>query len=154
VPAIEKLGAGKPGKLNVLVESLEEVKSEADAKGVIEKAGKSDNVDWVVWSAGELFSELSSEISRAVRMNCTSFLYSQRTAPSNIPKLTTLRRRRPRRSLPHPRHRPRRRYRLHPRQHRQPLNHKVHNRLLHRLPPQPPLLVDRRRLGVLSQRQQ
>jgi len=52
VATIEKLGTGKPGKLNVLVESLEEVKSEADAKGVIEKAGKSEQVDWVVWSAG------------------------------------------------------------------------------------------------------
>ena len=38
------------GKLNVLVDSLEEVKSEGDAKGVIEKAG---GVDWVVWSAGK-----------------------------------------------------------------------------------------------------
>jgi len=52
VSAIEKLGVGKLGKLNVLVESLEEVKSEADAKRVIEKAGESENVDWVVWSAG------------------------------------------------------------------------------------------------------
>ncbi|KAF2815418.1 uncharacterized protein BDZ99DRAFT_459289 [Mytilinidion resinicola] len=52
VSAIEKLGAGKPGKLSVLVDSIEEVKSEADAKGVIEKAGTNEQIDWVVWSAG------------------------------------------------------------------------------------------------------
>ncbi|KAF2750503.1 hypothetical protein M011DRAFT_465252 [Sporormia fimetaria CBS 119925] len=47
--AIEKLGDGKPGKLSVLVESVEEVKSESDARKVLEKV---EGVDWVVWCAG------------------------------------------------------------------------------------------------------
>ncbi|KAF2143883.1 uncharacterized protein K452DRAFT_247382 [Aplosporella prunicola CBS 121167] len=46
--AIEKLGEGQPGKLNVLVRSLEAVRSESDAKSVLEEVQPS----WVVWSAG------------------------------------------------------------------------------------------------------
>ncbi|KAF2083189.1 NAD(P)-binding protein [Saccharata proteae CBS 121410] len=45
---IEKLGAGQPGKLNVLVRSLDDVKSEADAKSILDEVKPS----WVVWSAG------------------------------------------------------------------------------------------------------
>ena len=46
----EILEAGKagPGKIDVLVHSLEDVKSEEDAKGVLERV----KPDWVVWSAG------------------------------------------------------------------------------------------------------
>ncbi|KAI4628391.1 hypothetical protein J4E80_002529 [Alternaria sp. BMP 0032] len=47
-PTIEKLGQGQPGKLDVLVYSVADVKSEADAKGILERV----NPDWVVWSAG------------------------------------------------------------------------------------------------------
>lgn len=57
VPVIEKLGpksGGGPdekvGKLTALVRSLEEVKSEGDAKRVL---GEVTGVDYVVWSAGE-----------------------------------------------------------------------------------------------------
>lgn len=44
------LEAGKngPGKVDVLVESLEEVKSDSDAASVLEKT----KPDYVVWSAG------------------------------------------------------------------------------------------------------
>jgi dTDP-4-dehydrorhamnose reductase len=44
------LEAGKagPGKVDVLVESIEDVKSEDDAKRILEKV----RPDWVVWSAG------------------------------------------------------------------------------------------------------
>lgn len=45
---IEKLGQGQPGKLDVLVRSVEDVKSEKEAKGIVEEVG----ADWVVWSAG------------------------------------------------------------------------------------------------------
>ncbi|KAF2180028.1 hypothetical protein K469DRAFT_753552 [Zopfia rhizophila CBS 207.26] len=45
---IEKLGQGQPGKLNVLVSSVEGVKSEGDAQEILEQA----KPDWVVWSAG------------------------------------------------------------------------------------------------------
>ncbi|EON60833.1 hypothetical protein W97_00042 [Coniosporium apollinis CBS 100218] len=45
---ILKLGADQPGKLDVLVRSLEEVKSEDEAKDVIDQV----KPDWVIWSAG------------------------------------------------------------------------------------------------------
>ncbi|RMZ72555.1 nad dependent epimerase dehydratase [Pyrenophora seminiperda CCB06] len=47
-PAIEKLGQGQPGKLSVLVRSVSDVKSEADAQGILQEV----RPDWVVWSAG------------------------------------------------------------------------------------------------------
>ncbi|KAF2121125.1 hypothetical protein BDV96DRAFT_484289 [Lophiotrema nucula] len=45
---IEKLGKGQPGKLDVLVASVEDVKSEGDAQKILEQV----KPDWVVWSAG------------------------------------------------------------------------------------------------------
>ena len=45
---IEKLGQGQPGKLDVLVSSVEDVKSESDAKSILDEV----KPDWVVWSAG------------------------------------------------------------------------------------------------------
>lgn len=47
-PTIEKLGQGQPGKLSVLVSSVADVKSENDAKGILDQV----KPDWVVWSAG------------------------------------------------------------------------------------------------------
>lgn len=44
-------GPGHGGRLAVLVRSVEDVKTEADAKAVIDEAG---GVDTVVWSAGSL----------------------------------------------------------------------------------------------------
>jgi dTDP-4-dehydrorhamnose reductase len=49
-PTIEKLGKGQPGKLNVLISSVEDVKSEGDAKKILDQV----KPDWVVWSAGKL----------------------------------------------------------------------------------------------------
>lgn len=46
---IEKLGSGQPGKLNVLVSSVGDVKSEGDAQKILEQV----KPDWVVWSAGK-----------------------------------------------------------------------------------------------------
>jgi hypothetical protein len=48
------LEAGKngPGKLDVLVESIEDVKSDDDAKKILDKV----KPDWVIWSAGMLTS--------------------------------------------------------------------------------------------------
>ncbi|KAK4139699.1 uncharacterized protein C8A04DRAFT_15641 [Dichotomopilus funicola] len=43
---------GVVGKLQVLVHSLAEVKTQEDAREVIERAGKERDVDYVVWSAG------------------------------------------------------------------------------------------------------
>lgn len=46
----EILEAGKngPGKIDVLIESLEDVKSDGDAKRILDLV----KPDWVVWSAG------------------------------------------------------------------------------------------------------
>lgn len=48
VPALQKLGDNLQGKLNVLVRSIEEVKSESQAKGILDEV----KPDYVVWSAG------------------------------------------------------------------------------------------------------
>ncbi|KAK7745519.1 hypothetical protein SLS53_003019 [Cytospora paraplurivora] len=45
---IKKLGASQPGKLNVLVRSIEEVKNESQAKSILDEV----KPDYVVWSAG------------------------------------------------------------------------------------------------------
>jgi hypothetical protein len=46
--AILEAGKGGPGKVDVLIESLEDVKSDADAQRILDKV----KPDWVVWSAG------------------------------------------------------------------------------------------------------
>ncbi|KAK7718514.1 hypothetical protein SLS64_002469 [Diaporthe eres] len=48
IPAIKKLGESLQGKLNVLVRSIEEVKSESQAKSILDEV----NPDYVFWSAG------------------------------------------------------------------------------------------------------
>lgn len=48
IPAIKKLGESLQGKLNVLVRSIEDVKSESQAKSILEEV----KPDYVVWSAG------------------------------------------------------------------------------------------------------
>jgi nucleoside-diphosphate-sugar epimerase len=62
------LEAGKngPGKIDVLVESLEEVKSDADAKRILEKTSP----NWVIWSAG---TSPPSYCSCYLRMVANSF---------------------------------------------------------------------------------
>lgn len=47
-PTIEALGKNQPGKLDVLVSSVADVKTESDAKSIIDRV----KPDWVVWSAG------------------------------------------------------------------------------------------------------
>ncbi|KAI1393010.1 NAD(P)-binding protein [Hypoxylon trugodes] len=48
VANLQKLGEGQSGKLNVLVRSLEDVTSDAQAKSIIDEV----KPDYVVWSAG------------------------------------------------------------------------------------------------------
>ncbi|KAJ6780413.1 hypothetical protein PWT90_02300 [Aphanocladium album] len=48
VPTIEKLGSGLPGKLNVLVQSIEDVASEQQAQDILNKV----KPDYIAWSAG------------------------------------------------------------------------------------------------------
>lgn len=45
---IEALGKNQPGKISVLVSNVADVKSEADAKKILDQV----KPDWVVWSAG------------------------------------------------------------------------------------------------------
>jgi hypothetical protein len=47
-PTIEKLGSGLPGKLNVLVSSVDEVSTEERAATIL----KDVKPDYVAWSAG------------------------------------------------------------------------------------------------------
>ena len=55
---------GQPGKLNVLVSSLEDIKSAQQAQSLIDKT----KPDWVVWSAGMLkFSSLITTTHRMCR---------------------------------------------------------------------------------------
>lgn len=58
--AIEKLGHGQPGKLSVLVSSVEDVQTESDAKKILDQV----NPDWVVWSAGESSCDLEIKFAR------------------------------------------------------------------------------------------
>ncbi len=44
-----------PGKIDVLVESLEDVKSDAQAKTILDKT----KAEWVIWSAGTSISPQS-----------------------------------------------------------------------------------------------
>ena len=49
VEEIKSRARGQPGKLDVLVESLEDVKSESQAKAILEQA----RPGCVIWSAGK-----------------------------------------------------------------------------------------------------
>lgn len=46
---IMALGKGQPGKISVLLSSLDDVKSRADAQAVLDKV----RPEYVVWAAGE-----------------------------------------------------------------------------------------------------
>jgi hypothetical protein len=57
VATIEKLGSGKPGKLNVLVDSLDEITTKEKAVRVLDQV----KPDYIAWSAGELhYTRLNS----------------------------------------------------------------------------------------------
>jgi len=53
---ILSLGQGRKGKLEVLISSLEDVKSAADARKILDSVAP----DYVVWSAGTLIPQSSS----------------------------------------------------------------------------------------------
>ncbi|KAK3995261.1 hypothetical protein QBC44DRAFT_320754 [Cladorrhinum sp. PSN332] len=100
VATVQKLGDAKEssaGKLNVLVRSIEDVKSEADAKAVLDEV---KGVDYVVWSAGAAgrggaertysidrdaaiyFIHASAAVPSIKRFLLVSYLSSRRTKPS------------------------------------------------------------------------
>jgi len=76
--AILEAGKKGPGKIEVLIESLEDVKSEGDAKKILEKA----KPDWVVWSAGAGGRGGSSRTYAIDRDACTFFIRSSLSMPS------------------------------------------------------------------------
>lgn len=49
VPTIERLGTGQPGKLNVLVRSLDNVTSQEQAAKILDEV----KPDYIAWSAGK-----------------------------------------------------------------------------------------------------
>lgn len=66
---VEELGKGQPGKLDVLVKSVADVKSEGDAKKILDQV----QPDWVVWSAGA-GGKGGAEMTLAVdRDSCIAF---------------------------------------------------------------------------------
>jgi dTDP-4-dehydrorhamnose reductase len=59
VPTIERLGAGQPGKLNVLVRSIEDVTSQEDATSILNEV----KPDYIAWSAGKyMFSPSPKQV--------------------------------------------------------------------------------------------
>lgn len=55
---IEALGKGLEGKVNVLIESLDDVKSDQDAQKVLDKV----KPDYVIWSAGTMLALADIEL--------------------------------------------------------------------------------------------
>jgi len=74
------LEAGKngPGKLDVLVESIEDVKSDDDAKKILDKV----KPDWVIWSAGAGGKGGPSRTNAIDRDACIHFIRSSIATPS------------------------------------------------------------------------
>jgi len=74
------LEAGKngPGKIDVLVESLEEVKSDADAKKILEAT----RPEWVIWSAGAGGKGGPSRTNAIDKESCIHFIRASLSTPS------------------------------------------------------------------------
>jgi len=74
------LEAGKngPGKVEVLVESLEDVKSDADAKKILEKT----KPNWVVWSAGAGGKGGPSRTNAIDKVSCIHFIRASLSTPT------------------------------------------------------------------------
>ncbi|KAK4464344.1 hypothetical protein QBC42DRAFT_263561 [Cladorrhinum samala] len=82
VAAVQKLGEIKEansGKLNVLVRSIEDVKSEADAKAVLDEV---KDVDYVVWSAGAGGKGGSERTYAIDRDAAIHFIHASASTPS------------------------------------------------------------------------
>ncbi|KAH7360863.1 hypothetical protein BKA65DRAFT_494156 [Rhexocercosporidium sp. MPI-PUGE-AT-0058] len=76
--AILEAGKKGPGKIEVLIESLEDVKSVEDANAILEKA----KPDWVVWSAGAGGKGGKERTYAIDRDACTYFIRSSLASPS------------------------------------------------------------------------
>ncbi|KAH9216558.1 hypothetical protein DL95DRAFT_387556 [Leptodontidium sp. 2 PMI_412] len=76
--AILEAGKRGPGKIEVLVESLEDVKSVGDASAILEKT----KPDWVVWSAGAGGKGGKERTYAIDRDTCTYFIRSSLASPT------------------------------------------------------------------------
>jgi len=95
-PTIESLGRGQPGKLNVYLSSLEDIKTSSDAKKIVDEV----KPNWIVWSAGAggkggpertkaidrdaciAFLKATHETSSVAKFLLVSYLGSRRNKPS------------------------------------------------------------------------
>jgi len=77
-PAILEAGKNGPGKLDVLIESLEDVKSDADAKRILDQV----KPDWVIWSAGAGGKGGPDRTYAIDRDACIHFIRSSIATPS------------------------------------------------------------------------
>jgi nucleoside-diphosphate-sugar epimerase len=68
---ILQLGKGKKGKVDVLLSSLDDVKSDADAQAILDKV----HPDYVVWSAGKLLIAGLGIYPQLSGMYCTCLTY-------------------------------------------------------------------------------
>jgi len=76
--AIQEAGKAGPGKLDVLVESLDEVKSESDAKRILDLV----KPDWVIWSAGAGGKGGASRTNAIDKEACIHFIRSALSTPT------------------------------------------------------------------------
>jgi len=76
-PTILSSGKNGPGKIDVLVRSLEDVKSERDARAILEEV----KPDWVVWSAGAGGKGGASRTNAIDRDACIHFIRSSLSFP-------------------------------------------------------------------------
>ncbi|KAF7553566.1 hypothetical protein G7046_g7078 [Stylonectria norvegica] len=78
VSAIEKLGSGLPGKLNVLVRSLEDVSSQNHAVDILKEV----NPDYIAWSAGAGGKGGAERTYKIDRDAATHFIHAAASIPS------------------------------------------------------------------------
>ncbi|TVY67499.1 UPF0659 protein, partial [Lachnellula suecica] len=75
---IEALGANQPGKLNIHIASLQDIKSQSDAQKILDEVKPT----WVVWSAGA-GGKGGAEMTNAIdRDACIAFIRASVATPS------------------------------------------------------------------------
>ncbi|KAF1738747.1 UPF0659 protein [Beauveria bassiana] len=78
VPTIEKLGAGLPGTLHVLVQSIEDVASQQQAQDILNKV-KPDYIAWSAGAGGKGGPEATYKVDRDAAI---SFIHAAAATPS------------------------------------------------------------------------
>ncbi|KND90015.1 hypothetical protein TOPH_05390 [Tolypocladium ophioglossoides CBS 100239] len=78
VPTIKKLGSGLPGKLNVLVRSIDEVDSQERAASILNEV-KPDYVAWSAGAGGKGGAEMTFKVDRDAAIH---FIHAAASIPS------------------------------------------------------------------------